>query len=351
MSAPPQPIGGPLGIVAEALYRTAIATRAALYAGGILKTHRLEATVISVGNITAGGTGKTPVVIELARRLTDAGRKVAILSRGYGREGEGILREVPVGESLPGDGARLFGDEPCLMRRRLPLIPIVLAADRVEGGKRAIRDHGADLLLLDDGMQHRRICRDREIVVLSGSAPFGNGHLLPRGILREPVRSITRGDLLFINETEGRTDHLDRLLRNALAPEKRISFRYRPGDLLDPGDSSIGLEALRGQKVIALSAIGNPSSFKTILESAGAVVAGSRPFRDHHPFTEHELRETGDLARRQNAMVVTTEKDGERLAPDRRHAHKIHILTISFQLTGGGEYLQEIVERPGGEGE
>lgn len=350
MSAPPAPLGGPIGALAEALYRCAVSARGALYDRGIRKAHPIGARVISVGNVTAGGTGKTPVVIELAERLSAAGRRVAIVSRGYGRENEGRIEEVPPVAELPDQAARRYGDEPCLLRRRLPGVPIVLAADRVAGGRRAVAEHGATVVLLDDGMQHRRIRRDVEAVVVWAAAPFGNGRLLPRGPLREPPCSVARADLLFLNETGGRAADLDGRLHRLGAPAKRISFRYRASDLLAPDGARLGAEALRGKPVIALSAIGNPSSFGAFLEESGASLAGNRPFRDHHRFREEELAEAAECARRRGAMLVATEKDAARLPEADRRARRIHTLTISFHLTVGEEYLEEMVQAPGSGG-
>jgi len=339
LSAVPRPLGGVFGWAAEGLYHAGTSLRGALYDAGLFKARRLDARVISVGNLTVGGTGKTPVVIELAERLTAKGRKVAILSRGYGRTGGGSLAELPPGMELPENAALLYGDEPCLIHRRLPLVPIVLASDRVRGGRHAIDRYGADLLLLDDGMQHRRIFRDTEVVVIAGKEPIGNGRLLPRGILRETPRSIARADILFVNETEGRRPDLEEFLRRIGAPGAQVRFRYEPRDVTGPDGSSLGSMALRGRNVVALSAIGTPSSFDATLERSGARIAARRPFRDHHRFRGSELSEAASTAKERDAILLTTEKDAARLTPVERQSLGIHVISISFHLLGGGEYL------------
>ncbi len=342
MSAPLRPLGGPAGVAAEAVFRLLTGVRNTFYTKGWIRAHRLPARVISVGNLTVGGTGKTPVAIEIAARLLGAGARVALLSRGYGRTGASELREVPPSEPLPPGGASLYGDEPCLIRRRLPSLPIILSSDRVKGGRLALEKYGADHILLDDGMQHRRIARDAEVVVLHGKRPFGNGRLLPRGTLREPPGALRRAGFLFLNETEGTCSDLDERLLDAGAPDRRIRFRYAPGELIDPRGENLGAKALCGETVFALSGIGNPASFEATLLEAGATIAGMRRFRDHHTFTRSELESVSLAADRAGAMLVTTEKDAVRIARADAANYRIHALTVTFEITAGAEEFDRL---------
>jgi tetraacyldisaccharide 4'-kinase len=341
----PEPIvAAPLGAAAEALFSLGVRVRGVLYDGGVLPSVRLPATVVSVGNITVGGTGKTPVVIELARRLRDRGRRVALLSRGYGRSGARRLVHLPPGrEPLDGDHLR-YGDEPCLLRRRLPDLPIVLAPDRVAAGREAIRSYGADLLLLDDGMQHRKLARDREVVVVSADAPFGNGHLLPRGPLREPPPALARADTLFINQNRGEPEGTEERLDRAGAPSRRVRFRYVADALFTPDGSRLAPSRLEGRRVALLSGIGNPGSFETTVRNLGAEVVRSFTYGDHHRFRPREMAELSGVTERDDLIPVTTEKDRCRIGADEVRSLRIHTLRIGLAFESGEEHLIRMID-------
>lgn len=274
------------------------------------RPERVDARVVSFGNLTAGGTGKTPAVIERAAREMAAGEKVAILTRGY----YGALKGGPHVHVAPDrlDGAErlriaeAFGDEPALLAMRLPGVTIVKCPDRVAGAKAAIAA-GCTTLILDDGFQHVRLARDENVLVIDASAPFGNGWLLPRGTLREPMSAMGRATHVILTRCDQAEDPAWVEARIRLyAPDAPIRrTRHAPQGLwrLDSGEA-IGLDWLRGREVAAACAIGNPESFVRTLTALGAVVTESRTARNH---TLRALGGTSALP------VVTTEKDAVRL--------------------------------------
>ena len=347
-----EPAGGRWAAPAELIFRFGVAARNRLYRNGLFRSTRLPATVVSVGNLTVGGTGKTPVVIELARLFLERGRKVALLSRGYGRERPRLTVVLPPGEEPGPEGHRRFGDEPCLFRARHPSIAILLGANRAETGRAAIEQFGADLLLLDDGMQHRKLDRDGEVVVVHGVEPFGNGRMLPRGPLREPPRSIGRADLVLANGSEGVGEDLDRLLDREGATTRRAVFRYIPESIVAPGGETTRAEPfLAGRPVLAVSGIGNPGSFETTLRTAGAEIAGTIRFPDHHRFDRDDCERIRSESERLGALAVTTEKDRVRLPPDRIAAGEIHTLTLSLRFDDPGDVIEAFVRSVLPEGE
>lgn len=345
-----KPIGGPAGVVLESLFRFGVGVRGRLYSSRLLPVARLPVPVVSVGNLTVGGTGKTPVVIHLADRLTAAGWRVALLSRGYGRENAGRLLSLPVGREIQ-DGDHLrFGDEPSLFRSFLPGLPVFLAPDRVKAGRAAIRDQGADILLLDDGMQHRKLHRDQEIVVVRGREPFGNGYMLPRGSLREPPGAIARATLVLIHTGSGEDGDLESLLDRAGAPRARARFRYDPDVVIPPeGENIPAGPFLKGRPVLAVSGIGNPDSFSATLSDAGAVQKGTLIFGDHHRFQPGDCERIALEAARLNAVPVTTEKDRIRLTAFQIVTAGIHALRIRVRFQSGEEYLDAMVNNLAGE--
>lgn len=346
MTNRPEPIGGPLGLLGEALYRTGAGLRNALFDARILRAHRLPARVVSVGNLTAGGTGKTPVVADLAFRFERGGWRPAILSRGHGRDDPDSPRVVPTGEALPEGAHLLYGDEPCLLRRRLPGTPILLDRVKTRGGRTAIERFGADLLLLDDGFQHRRLARDRDLLLLRGEAPFGDGRLLPRGLLREPPSGVRRADLVLVNRTAGEAEGLDDLLDRIGAPRERLRFEYEPDRLIGPNGEETDPRELRARRVVAVSGIGDPSSFEYLLERTGAFVDGTIRYSDHHRFTRRDCADIGDEASRSGALPVTTEKDSIRLSRADVEAAGVYTLTVRVRWAGGAAALAGLVSRP-----
>jgi tetraacyldisaccharide 4'-kinase len=281
----------------ELAFRAAASARNALYDRGTLRSIHVDGPrVISVGNLTVGGSGKTPAVIHLANLLAAAGRRVFVLSRGYGRKRSTAFAfrasDAPTWEDT--------GDEPLLIARRCPSATLMVGADRAELAQEAAR-RGAQAILLDDGFQHRRLHRDLDILVVDAGVGFGNGRLLPRGPLREPLSSLRRAGLIWLVESA------DRSPPSFQVPVVRV--RVRPTALLDASSAEVPLESLRGRRVIALAAIARPERFIATLESLGAEVVERRLLPDHAPLAPQHL------AARDGALLVTTEKDFARLPP------------------------------------
>jgi tetraacyldisaccharide 4'-kinase len=333
MKRRPEPISGPLGAAGEWVFRAAVFLRNTLYDRRVFRTVRLPAPVASVGNLSVGGTGKTPVAMALAAILLEQGRRPALLSRGYGREHASRIVAMPPGEE-PGPRGHLHcGDEPCLVRLRLPDLPIVLGADRARTGRLAIDRFGADFLLLDDGMQHRRLVRDLDIVLVPGVRPFGNGRLLPRGTLREPPAAIRRAGLVLVRAVEGTDENLDAVLDRAGAPATRIRFTYEPTRVFLPaGGIADARVFLRGRRVLAVSGIGRPESFEKTLEETGARITGRLRFPDHHRFGRSDFERIAKGAARIGAIAVSTEKDRSRLAPDEAERAGLHVLQVEVRF-------------------
>ena len=279
---------------------------------------RVQARVISFGNITAGGTGKTPAVIERAEIEVAAGRTVAVLTRGYGaaRVAEPLVHPP----HTPAD-ALLLGDEPALIARRVPQAWIVRSADRVAGARAAV-ERGCDVILLDDGYQAVALERDENVLVVDAVNPFGNGHILPRGILREPLSAMNRATQVILTRCDQAKD-LDITVATIQrhCPNAPIRFtRHAPMGFVRLSDGEmLPLDALRGQSANALCAIGHPESFFHTLEGLGITLAERDALRDHAAIPEMLLNGP--------QTVVVTEKDAARIA----HAPN-NVLALAIRL-------------------
>lgn len=323
-------------------YAAAVQVRGALFDAGLLHAERVEGLkVISVGNVNVGGTGKTPAVLHLAEQLVQAGRKVGILTRGYGRASREPLTFIGT-EPLP--SSELAGDEPLLLARRCPQVRLFVGSDRVASAYRARDEFSLDTVLLDDGFQHRRLARDEDFVVVDESVGLGNGRMLPRGPLREPPSSLRRATLFWLRaaataseaavlpvtraeDTPQTTTY--QLVPTAVTSERfadtlggrlpsspgipRVRTRYRPTAWVDPEGNLHPVTALTGQPVLALAGLARPGGFLKTLQGLGTDVRDAALFPDHHRFTADELRDVQARAARQGARVVTTEKDAVRL--------------------------------------
>jgi len=307
----------------------------------------LPVPVISVGNLVAGGAGKTPLVVYLARSFRARGRRVIVLSRGYGRRSRGI-RVVSDGRTAERDW-RDVGDEPALMADLLPGTPIVVGRDRYEAGRWALDRFPADLVLLDDGFQHLRLARNIDIVAVDATDPFGGGHLLPRGLLREPADGLKRGHLFCLTRTDqsDRVEALrDRLrILNPCAP--LVETVHRPAGLKPVSDGhERPPSSLRGRKIIAFSGIGRPASFEHTLRELGARLVDTARYPDHHPYTPQDLDDLYERARRADAdLVVTTEKDAVRLPPGGASDPPIMVLSVELQIRAGADELEALLSR------
>jgi tetraacyldisaccharide 4'-kinase len=298
------------------LYRGAVAARGAAYRHGWLQRARLDAPVVSVGNLTFGGTGKTPTVIELVRDLVRIGRRPAILTRGYKRrDGNQVVMIGPE----PKQAVDEVGDEPLEMARQLPGVPVVVDADRERGGNEALR-WGADVLVLDDGFQHLKLERDLDLVLIDAGDPWGGGRLPPLGRLREPLTAIRRASAVLITKVPADWRPVVAEIETAidrLAPTLQVFVsRLRARRVRVPGEGWRSAEVLRGRRVLAFAGIGRPSGFADTLFEAGAEIVDRRWFPDHHAYSATELLEIVTAAEKEEAVAVTTAKDATKLPPD-----------------------------------
>jgi tetraacyldisaccharide 4'-kinase len=298
-----------------ALYGLGARGRRTLYDRGWRQARRLPGPVLSIGNLTVGGAGKTPLTAYLAGRYQAAGCRVAVLSRGYGGQAAGI--------NIISDGRRVFlkppqaGDEAYLLAQKLPGIPVVTGADRYRAGLRAWEAFQPELMLLDDGFQHFQLHRDLDVVLLDAGRPFGNGRLLPRGPLREPVSTLQRPLVLVLSRYEPNRHHSTwEALRQAFPAAVLVRAVFRPAQaLVYPGCREVGLEELTGKPLAAMAGLARPEFFADDLRELGVDLRDFFRFPDHHVFTRDELAELAASARRQGAEgLVTTEKDWVRLA-------------------------------------
>lgn len=286
-------------------YGLGVRLRGALYDGRVLSAERVEGLrIISVGNLNVGGTGKTPAVLYLAGMLIRAGRKVGILTRGYGRQMQEHLTFTGA-EPLP--SVEQAGDEPLLLARRCPEARVLVGADRRALARRARDEFGLEVVLLDDGFQHRRLARDEDVVVVDEAAGFGNGRMLPRGPLREPLSALRRATLFWIRTATTPAPSLPSL------PGPQVRTRYIPTAWVDPAGKEHSPEMLSGAPVVALAGLARPGSFLRTLRQLGVSLRDAALFPDHHRFTASELQIVKMSAARHGARIVTTEKDAVRL--------------------------------------
>ena len=307
------------GVLAGAAYLYDIGLEAYLMAErlGIRRRAHLPLPVISIGNLTVGGTGKTPMTQALCRALTEQGRRVAILSRGHGGRGIGA-RLVSNADGRVLMTAAEAGDEPCLLAHTLPGVPVLVGKDRRETGREALRRFGLDALVLDDGFQYWQLARDLDIVLLDARRPWDNGCLLPRGLLREPKRHLARAGLVVVTRADaldgaGRLSLLAEIAR--LAPYAEVFWASHAATGFVPvgslGSPALPLETLRGARVVALSGIAQPQSFaRTLREGVGVTIARHLVYSDHARYTQADVNRANAAVLEEGAdALIMTEKD------------------------------------------
>ncbi len=284
---------------------------------GLRRRDWLPVPVISIGNLTVGGTGKTPMTQLLSRRMQAMGKRVAILSRGHGGEGRSVRVVSDTGGEVLLSAAQA-GDEPHLLAQTLPGLPVLVGKDRRQSGREALRRFGLDLLILDDGFQFWQLGRDLDIVLLDARRPFDNGFPLPRGLLREPKRHLRRAGIVVATRAGGLTPAERQVLTaqvSALAPDAPLFFAdHRAAGLVPADDLSAPMRpliGLRGARVFAASAIAQPQSFvETLTREVRAEVVGRRAWADHHKISLSDAQAVLDAAAREGAeALVMTEKD------------------------------------------
>ncbi len=324
-------------------YAGIVRTRSFLYSLGLLKTRTLPRPVISVGNITVGGTGKTPLVMALAKGLTARGIPVAILSRGY-------KRSKTFGPVVS-DGKTIFlspdasGDEPFLMAKACRDVPVLVGKNRFINGQLAFERFGVKGLLLDDGYQYLLLHRDINILLIDSTIGFGDHHLLPRGILREPLSHLRRADLFLINQAKKPAvcQVLEKKIRDICPAARVFHSDYDPLDLLSPEEKQEGLNTLTGMKVLALSGIAHPHSFSSMLRRYGVKVIGEAIFPDHHLYTTRDLSYIEEKAKGADS-IVTTEKDMVKLKILHADRLPIRALRINVKIWEEKEFYQRVME-------
>jgi tetraacyldisaccharide 4''-kinase len=340
----------PVKIIAYGLsffYRLIINFRNWLYDHKILKEVVFSCPVISVGNISVGGTGKTPCVIMLAQMLQENGFKPAILSRGYGGKSINPVNIVSDGHKILLD-SRIAGDEPFLIAQTLKGIPVITGAKRIVTGKIAVDQFGADMLICDDAMQHRQIFRDINLVLLDSRSLSGKNYLLPRGRLREPITELKRASAILLTRTnEADAQQINNQTEKSFKIENIPIFRsiHRPQDIVS-GDYSEQkpLSELKGKKIFAFCGIANPDSFRKTLSDVQAQVLSFDIFPDHHRYSISELGKIkSEFIDCRADFIVSTQKDGARLQEFNEFLNMIYMLRIEMEIIPSGESFKKFI--------
>ena len=339
------------------LFTAVVAVRYFLYKTGILKRFPLGIQVISIGNVTAGGTGKTPVTEIFARTLTAEGRKVAILSRGYRRKEapfwQRMFTQVIEPPLVVSDGKHILldaatgGDEPYMLASNLPGVAVVVDRNRVKAGRYAIKRLGCDTLILDDGFQYQRLKHSVEVVLVDSTNPFGNGHMLPRGVLREPARHVKRADIIFLTKCHGDVSAVRKEIRRYNKTAEIVECNHTPRLLRDVWSrEEFPLEWLRGKTLCTLSGIASPRGFENSLRHLGAKVIWCERYADHHRYESGEILYALNRSADMGAdALVTTEKDAVRFPRFETSPVKCLYLRISIEILKGGENFTDIINR------
>lgn len=336
--------GGPwataarIGLAAAAApYGLAVAARAAAYDHGLFARHAAAVPVVSVGNVTLGGTGKTPLVAWVVRRLVSHGRRPAIVSRGYA--------------ATPGEPS----DEAAELALLLPGVPHHANRDRVAAARTAVTA-GSDVIVLDDGFQHRRLTRNLDIVAVDATDPFGCGRLFPRGLLREPIAAIARGHAVVLTRSDSVTAERRREIRAELQRQCRgrlpaiwVEAEHRAVQLRTYSGRTAALESLCGPRLAACAAIGNPAAFHGTLRELGGHVVDLQAFADHHRYTDADIDRLDRSARHAGADIhVTTLKDLVKLRRDEIGGRPLYAVEIRLECLSGGDDLAAAVIAAGG---
>jgi len=350
--------------VLSQVYAALVQLRHALYQERLVRQRMLGCLVVSIGNLTCGGTGKTPVVEVFAKTLAAKGRRVAVLSRGYRSKSKPVLEVVRdlltrAEDSIPprvvSDGRRLLmdsamaGDEPYMLATNLKNVRVVVDKDRVKAGRYAIRHLGADTLVLDDGFQYLRLRPRLNILLVDSTAPFHNHHLLPRGLLREPIANLRRADIVFLTKSTGGSHirHLRRFIARHNPRAEVIECTHRPQYLQDVySQTRHPLDLMAGRRVAAISGIAAPQSFESFLTTLGGQVVYTERFADHHRYRQQEVINfvNASLSRRAD-LIVTTEKDAVRLPKLDRRDLPVLFLRVEIDILSGKESFDDCIAR------
>ena len=346
------------------VYTSLVQLRLWLYRQRIARPHELGCQVISIGNLTVGGTGKTPIVEVFARTLQKAGRRVAILSRGYKKEEEPFLerlanrltgRRSRIPPRVVSDGQRLLldsslsGDEPYMLAMNLlPGVAVIVDKDRVKAGRYAIRELGCNTLILDDGFQYLALQHRLDIVLVDRTNPFGNRRVLPRGILREPIRNIKRAGFIIITKSNGDgAQDLKEQIRRYNPTAEMAECRHQARYLQDiyTGERK-PLSFLKDLPVAVVSGIASPKGVEDILIQLGAKVMYHKRYADHHRYAQQEILDVMNRGVQRGAQVViTTEKDAVRFPLIERRDLPLYFLRVEIEMLSGLDEFQKWIER------
>ena len=345
------------------LYSGVMELRLFLYENGVIRPNALGCQVVSVGNITVGGTGKTPVVEIFARKLQQEGRKVAILSRGYKKEEPPFMtrlinkvtmyekrcppRVVSDGNSLMLNSS-MSGDEPYMLASNLENVAVLVDKDRVKSGRYAIKKLGCDTLVLDDGFQYLKLKHRLEITLIDSKNPFGNENVLPRGILREPIKHIKRADFIFLTKCDGSSnDELKKSLREYGSTAEIIECCHSASHLRNVYTrEKKDLNFLQSLKVVALSGIASPEGFESEIEKHGATITERFRFADHYRYSQQELIDIINQAYKNGVdAIITTEKDAVRFPRLERLDVPLYFLRVDIKLLSGHEDFDACISR------
>ena len=356
-----QPTGVRFLLAVLAVFSVAFAAAASvrrfLYRIGVLRRFPLGVQVISIGNVTAGGTGKTPVTEVFARTLAAQGRKVAILSRGYRRKEAPwwvrLFTQVVSPPLVVSDGRHVLldsatgGDEPYMLASNLPGVAVVVDRDRVKAGRWAVKRLGCDTIILDDGFQYQRLKHSVDVLLVDATNPFGNGRLLPRGILREPARRLKCADIVFLTKCRGDVSEVRKEIRRYNADAEIVECRHSPKTLRDVWSrEEFPLDWLKGKTVCTLSGIASPKGFENSLRALGARVVWCERYADHHRYDSSEilyaLNRTADIGA---DALVTTEKDAVRFPRLETSPVKCLYLRIAIEMLSGADSFGQIINR------
>ncbi len=349
---------------ASRFYRMGIQFRNWMYAKRIIRHHALGCLVVSIGNLSCGGTGKTPVVEVFARTLSAKGRKVAILSRGYrskkrsfGSRLAHILhaQEIELPPKVVSDGKNLLmnsefaGDEPYMLASNVKEAAVIVDKDRVKSGIYAIEHFHSDVIILDDGFQYLMLKPHINIALVDSTDPFGNGHVLPRGTLREPIKNIRRADYVFLTKSDGshKLQHLKNFIRRHTRRAEIIECCHKPKHIVQLfSHERKELAELKGRRVAALSAIACPRSFENFLRQLGAELVLCDHYADHHRYTQQEIIDFINEAKAKGAeMILTTEKDAVRIPRLDRCDVPLYFLRIEIDILSGQESFDQCISR------
>jgi tetraacyldisaccharide 4'-kinase len=333
-------------VVMSKIYGGSVRLRRFFYGKSVLKSKKLSCLVISIGNITVGGTGKTPMVIYVANVVKDLGYKVTVVSRGYKGKAETIGGIVSDGKT-PLMTPETAGDEPYMMAARLKDVPVVVGKNRFKAGRLAIRKFAPDILVLDDGFQHLKLQRDLDLVLLDGRKPFGNGHLLPRGMMREPASALFHANAMILTRADTvNNKEMTSLLKSLRFRERKTPvFRAFHNPLVYKiinREKNIrdGLrqnpDCIRGRTAFAFSGLADNDNFRRTLDNLKCSVAGYLEFPDHHSYSDSDLKDILVAAiKSRSECLITTEKDYVRIA--HKVALPIDLYVVGIEIEFGAD--------------